>query len=64
MSASSTQRAYVLAKAQSRTLAPDDPGWQAVQHGNDNRVAADQATYDEVMNLGGPVRGASVNKVI
>ncbi|HKX24011.1 MAG TPA: hypothetical protein VJM46_02140 [Candidatus Saccharimonadales bacterium] len=64
MSASASQRSDVLTKARNRTLAPNDPGWQQVKHGKNNGVAADQATYDEVMDLGGPVSGASVNKVV
>lgn len=64
MSASASQRTDVLDKARKRTLAPNDPGWQQVKRGKDAGVAADQATYDEVMQLGGPVSGASVNKVV
>lgn len=64
MSASASQRSDVLEKARNRTLASNDPGWQQVKNGNRDGVAEDQATYEEVMNLGGPVSGASVNKVV
>lgn len=64
MAASESQRSDVLRKARNRTLAGNDPGWQQVKRGKDAGVPADQATYNEVMELGGPVQGASVNRFI